>query len=448
MKKERGFVLPVSLCVAAVVLFLGASTAQLSAGDLQVSNHLYYQERARQVADFALESSQAANQDSGGEYSFHGLTGCNSNDVGRVVVYDNRTGTLAPDSGCPVQVPPGHQYWVATGEARDESGRVLSSVRLGALVRFGLPLGASGAQVHYLSANSANEPVAYRAVGQDNLPLSGRLLCATEARTDELPVPNPSDLIKPVTLRAVDSFDGKVRIPQGASPNDIVQVNAPTVLDVDSAGGLFNIPSYSPPLTSNSFGSVTAPGGLSDLPSGSYQELVLPRNAIINLQGTYHFKRLRLDGTASSGTGILSVGASGAAHVFVDNIDRDNNQLELGLRNAQTRAGAFRLNLKPAATELALEVAAGPDGEGGVSLVAPKHRVRVAAHGHRIIRGSFACEALTLAFSNPSNLAGNASFVYDASVDTTRSTDRSRSAGTPPPYEAVEQPMIMNKTDL
>jgi hypothetical protein len=455
MKKQRGFVLPVSLCVAGVVLFLGASTAQMSAGDLQVSNHLYYKERARQVADFALETAQAQNADTNGNYSFDGITGCNGHDIGRVEVFDNRTGTLGSASGCPVQVPVGYQYWIATGEARNDAGHVLGTVRIGALVRFGLPIGAAGAQVRFLSSDSGAESVAFSAVDQDNMPLNDRILCATEARTGELPFPNPSDLIKPVTLRHVDSFSGKVRIPQGTSEDDLVQVFAPTTLTVDSAGGLFNVPNYSPPLTNNAFSSFTAPGGVSDLPPGTYEELVLPRNANLNLHGSYHFKTLRLD-SAGSGTGILGVGSEGAANVYVDRIVSPP-LLELGLRNAQTRSGAFRLNLKPAdstSSPLTVQLAVQASGEGGVSLVAPKHRVRVVAQGNRLLRGSFNCEALTLSFSAPSNLAGQPAFVYDASLDTTRRSDGQYNLRTTLPnppstaYEAVDQPMIMNKTDL
>ena len=449
MKRERGFVLPVSLCVAGVVLFLGASTAQIGAGDLKVSNHLYYQERARQVADFALESAQASNADSNGTYRFNGITGCNAHDAARVVVYDNRQGALPAGSDCPVQVPIGYQYWVATGEARNESGHVLGSMRLGALVRFGLPAGAAGAQVRYLSAGSMTDPVIYRAVDQDNMPLTDRVLCATEATTDEIPVFNPSDLIKPVTLRAVQSFDGKVRIPQGTSQSDLIQVNAPTTVAVDSAGGLFNIPNYSPPLASNVFTSHTAPAGSTALTPGFYEEVILPRNATLNLNGSYHFKKLRLD-SSGSGTGTLSVGSTGAAHVYIDRIESPGT-LELGLRNAQTQANAFRLHVKPAdptSDDLTLQVAAQASGEGGLGLIAPKHRVRVVAGGSRIIRGSFACDSLALSFNTSSNLAAQATFVYDACLDTTRSTAGQRSGGDPPPYEAVEQPMIMSKQDL
>ncbi len=449
MKRERGFVLPVSLCVAGVVLFLGASIAQMGAGDLKVSNHLFYQERARQVADFALEYAQAYSVDSSNTYEFNGLSHCNAQDRARVVVYDNRQGTLPVGSGCPVQVPVGYQYWVATGEARNESGHVLGSLRIGALVRFGLPVGAAGAQVHYLSAGSMTDPVSYCAVDQDNMPLTDRVLCATEATTDEIPVFNPSALIKPVTLRAVESFDGKVRIPQGTSQSDLIQVNAPTTVAVDSAGGLFNIPNYSPPLASNVFTSHTAPAGSSALTPGFYEELVLPRNATLNLNGSYHFKKLRLD-SSGSGTGTLSVGATGAASVFVDRIESPPT-LELGLRNAQTRSNAFRLHVKPAdatSDDLTLQVAAQASGEGGLGLIAPKHRVRVEAGSSRIIRGSFACDSLALSFNSPSNLATNATFVYDASLDTTRNTAGQRSGGDPPPYEAVDQPMIMSKQDL
>ena len=64
MNKRRGYAIPLSLCVAGVTLFLGLSAAQMSAGDLGVSSHHYYQERARQMADYGLERCVVASQQS------------------------------------------------------------------------------------------------------------------------------------------------------------------------------------------------------------------------------------------------------------------------------------------------------------------------------------------------------------------------------------------------
>ena len=80
MRVKRGFAIPVSLCVAGVVLFLGGSIAQLSSGDLQLSNHEYYQERARQVADFGLESGIANLLATNKSYTYQGTSGCNSSE--------------------------------------------------------------------------------------------------------------------------------------------------------------------------------------------------------------------------------------------------------------------------------------------------------------------------------------------------------------------------------
>jgi len=463
MRVQRGFAIPLSLCVAGVVLFLGGSIAQLSAGDLQLSNHEYYQERARQVADFGLESGIAHQIAATTVYTYQGVSGCNSGDSAKVQIYDNTLGDLSPSSGCPVSVPKGFQYWVSTGLAKNDA-RVFATVKVGALVRWGMPLGSAGAQIHYLNSDSSNGKVTYMAVGEDNLELPDKILCATEARNGALPVPNPTALVKPVTFHEVESFKGTMRIPQGADLAEVVQAtlkNPGDTMPFDATGGFFNIPDYSPPTPKHVYSGFEAPMGLTELPPGEYDTVKLPANADLMLKGVYHFKHLILTPTAPGAVGHLAVGEEGPAQVFIDEVVNPG-QLRLGLRNFQTHAAAFRLNLKPTALgdhALELQVSAHSGGQGGVVVVAPKQDLKVIASSERLIRGSFCCETLSLAFDHIyGNSDSQPTFIYDTSADTTRGDSGGnsgdyRSDGISQPAELgvvgnQSQPMIVSKNEL
>lgn len=460
MRVKRGFAIPVSLCVAGVVLFLGGSIAQLSSGDLQLSNHEYYQERARQVADFGLESGIANLLTTNKSYTYQGTSGCNSSDSAEVVIYDNRLGNLSKESGCPVAVPPGFQYWVSTGRASN-GPRTFATVRLGALVRWGMPMGSAGAQIRYLKADSSNGPVTYRAVDHTNAPIPDKVLCATEASNADLPPLNPTGLVKPVTLQEVQSFQGKLRIPQGADFTQVVQADLKTPGDTllhDATGGFFNVPDYSPPVPKKVYSIVPSQSGIHDLLPGQYDVVHLPPDAELKLNGVYHFKQLILEPKTGDAVGRLSVGNVGSAQVFIDQIVNPG-QLALGLRNSQTSAAAFRLNLKPPASPSTLHLRVNASyltGEGGVTVIAPKQLLKVTGAQDRLIRGSFCCETLSLSFQQPGGGPDlPPTFVYDTSADTSRGKEggggKTKELGPDPvttSASSLDQPMLLSKIEL
>ncbi len=469
MRNPRGFAIPVSLCVAGVVLFLGGSIAQLAAGDLQLANHEFYQERARQAADFGLESGIADQLKGNFSYTYQGISGCNSGDSAQVVIYDNQLGTLPSDSGCPVSVPKGFQYWVSTGQAK-EGSRICARVRAGALVRWGMPMGSAGAQVRYLHADSGQGPVRYRAVDRDNHQISEKILCATESSNADLPSPNPAGLVSPVTFNSVEAFEGKMRIPQGADLAQVVQatfVDPKDSLAYDASGGFFNVPNYSPPVSNKVSSDFDAPAGVTNLPPGLYDQVKLPGKAELNLKGVYHFKRLVLEPGNVSSVGRLTVGETGAAHVFIDEIVNPGD-VRLGLINLQAHANVFRLNLKPpsllpgSASTIRLEVNAHAAGTGGVTVIAPKQHLKVFGASDRLIRGSFCCETLSLAFDNNGAADKRPTFIYDTSSDTSRDPDSPKTQfqgvqeadGISPPLNeeytgaSRSQPMILSKVEL
>lgn len=423
MKSKRAFAIPVSLCVAGVVLFLGASVSQLCAGDLQVATHEYYKERALQIADFTLEKGIADFRNGPATYSFNGTTAANGDDRGNLTVYDNRTGTLPVDSGCPVKVPVGFQYWVASGEARHGS-KLLATARLGAMVQWGQPLGSAGAQIRYLAVKpqSFNLRTLFEAVDSSQQVLDDKVICATEARDGTLPAVHEPELVKPVSFHQVLDMHGKVRIPTGVDSNEVVQADLlpNQSLNIDSSGGFFNVPPYSPPTPSRVLGAAEATSSPTLLEPGEYGDVNLAGGTTFRLHGVYHFKNLNL--LAGSGDyPRLENDATGATELFIDKVNAQPG-MKLKLDNPQSTASAFKINLKPAPADtpsLDIEVNAAKDlngNFGGIWLIAPKRTVNVSTQSSSVIRGSFTCTALGLNFGTNANPA----FVYDTTVDTSR----------------------------
>jgi len=132
--KKRGYALPLSLCVAGVTLMLGLSAAQMTNGDLGLANHQYYQERARQAADFGLEYCVSHQVSSGSVIAVPSQSGAHPNDNVTVTMFSHG------QAGSPVEIPEGFEYWVAEGRSAERAGASsLASARIGALVRYGLP---------------------------------------------------------------------------------------------------------------------------------------------------------------------------------------------------------------------------------------------------------------------------------------------------------------------
>ena len=463
MKRKRAFAIPLCLCVAGVVLFLGASTAQLCAGDLQVASHEYYQERARQVADFALESGVGHNVSANGSYLFNSTSQTHRDDVGRLTIFDNTLGGHSQEPGCPVKVPDGFQYWVAQGEARS-GGTVLASVRLGAMVQLGQPEGSAGAQVRYLSVDTHAPPdapdpaVTYIAVDNTGAAVPDKIICSTPTISGTLPSPTPPEQYAPMTFHKVKSFGGVLRLPLGADYDTVVSAalsGDPTgKLNSSPTGGMFNIPNYSPPTPVAVYGTVDALSGNTDLPPGEYAEVRLNSNASVTLRGAYHIHKLVLAGSPDAPPGALVGAETGACDVYLDKIVNPN-ALTLGVYNMQTTADAFRLNIKPPPpgpgekVKLAVQASASRK-VGSISLVAPKHVVDVTGLNDRMIRGSFCCELLSLHFKPGADAQSVPYFVYDTTADRSRNssgrTGGFRAVGDPPSSE--NQPMILSKNPL
>ncbi|MFN8613736.1 MAG: hypothetical protein U0931_39745 [Vulcanimicrobiota bacterium] len=457
MKSKRAFAIPFSLCVAAVVLFLGGSVAQLCAGDLQSATHEYYRERALQVADYGLEMGVAKFQETTQVYYLGSLNSALRDDRVKVVIYDNSTGGLPADSDCPVKVPQGFQYWLATGEARNGS-RLMATARLGALVQWGQPLGSAGAQVRYFSVTpeSFNQRASFIAVNSSQDVIKNKVICSTEAQDGSLPPVRPPELVKPVSFHLVSQLGGKVKIPTGADGTQIVQADMlpGETVDIDPTGGFFNIPAYTPPTPSKVFNLGTGTTTPSLLDPGEYDTINLAQGTGLKLHGVYHFKNLNLLPGANDYP-LLENDTTGQTEVFIDSINVPaNSGLKLKLNNPQDTARSFRLNFKPGppnspALDLEVNAQQGTYNSGGIWVVAPKRKLHVFASGRALIRGSFTCEALGLKFG-PN---GPGKFVYDTTADSSRikgDDSPTRNGGDEifrPPFDGPH-PMILSKTPL
>lgn len=415
MNKRRGYAIPLSLCVAGVTLFLGLSAAQMSAGDLGVSSHQYYQERARQMADYGLERCVVQDIASGTVLNLQSVSGAHPGDSVRVTVFG------PGQVGSPVTVPTGCEYWVAEGKAAQGS-RTLASARVGAMVRFGRPVGSAGAQIRYMAVHAENDdPVTFKVIDRvTNQEVEDEVVCSTEAT--ELPTSGPPMpfLVTPVTLRKVHDFKGKVRIPKAANDSIVSYEIAPDKLvPITQDGGPLNVPEYSPPGGLAYFSSVTV-SDASDLPPGRYGLLKLMPSAVAQLNGVYHIEKLEVvEGDTSPR---MLVKADESAKVFVNSIQQDQRPLEI--QNRQHTAGDFRLTFRQEATPVPPVSDPEPPVllkmiEGGeAAVVAPGRTLRLISDDHRRIQGAFSSEVLRVHF--PAGNGPAPQFVYDISGTTAR----------------------------
>ena len=418
--KKRGYALPLSLCVAGVTLMLGLSAAQMTNGDLAMANHQYYQERARQAADFGLEYCVTHPVQPGVAIPVPSLSGAHPFDS--VTVQSFRHG----DAGCPVEVPQGFEYWVAEGRASERSGgTALTSARVGALVRFGLSAGTSGAQVRSLFFRSS-VPVNLQAYdGVQRIPVLGQSILSSEYTGSgaSFLFPGQSETIQ---LGEIGASGGNVRIPTGADKALVKYTNnLGFELPILQDGGPINVPTYTPPTGLAAMGvKQVASGFIGSLPSGHYDSLEIPASADVSLNGTYQFDELKLAPGVSLGQGgILRVSTGQSAKVFIDKIDLGMGSL--GLTNENTSAQNFRLTLKasrppsgaPPAPIVNFKL---PDG-GGVAVVADGHHLRLVSGPSREIRGAFSANAIECKFLDPSGpFPLPAVFAYDVSASTAR----------------------------
>ncbi|MBS2039735.1 hypothetical protein JST97_32415 [bacterium] len=416
--KKRGYALPLSLCVAGVTLLLGFSAASMTHGDLNTANHQYYQERARQAADFGLEYAVSHSVAPGSTIPLNSLSNPHPHDSVKISIY------LSDTPGSPVQVPAGFEYWVAEGHASESAGGVpLASARIGALVRYGFPTGTAGAQIRSLVSAAGPDPVDF--VVRDGL--SGQTvlnepIIASDYDGGSLPLPFPSDQNHILDLGRVNSFQGNFRLPRNTNQN-VIHQNGSTPISVTQDGGPANTPGFAPPAGLNYAGDRTLPDGYNDiLESGHYATLTIPASATVHLKGTYHFDTLKLsDSTAAGQGGLLQVNPTDSAKVFVDRLRL--GQGSLGLSNLNGAAQNFRFTLQsipPGRSEPVLNFKL-PNG-GAVAMVADGHRLSLEADStSREIRGAFSAAALKLSYppaSSGNNL--NPAFVYDVSATTAR----------------------------
>jgi len=488
--KRKGYAIPLSLCVATVTLLLGLSAAQMSASDLQVASREYYRERAMQVAEYGLQRRLAIaihDDEASTQYTGAWSSSRLSNDRVEVIVYNNRTGSLGTDSGCPVEVPVGFEYWVARGQAR-EGNRSVAEVRLGALVQWGEPVGAGGAQIRQLSVRNFGPsqgpaPVDFAAVeGGSLVPLvrEDEILCSTLAVTrDNVPLPGGSIAdLAPVNLGLVARFSGKVRIPSEAQ-NDVVEsqrflpppppgfppIPGAGEIPIDQTGGRLNIPEYSPPDLPSQTATIPS-GGEANLVSGHYETLSIPDNTTVYLNGgDYHIGDLQLgnDATILNKDNLYS-------QVFVDNFPA-NRPVTVG--NLHPEARAFRLYLKPSneyastehmpASHPAKVLKMTQDG-GRLSVIAPGHRLQLIASSTvdpaslpnppgplgKLVQGSFLCHRLDLDYPMSAlGLPAPARFHYDITASQARrprSLQRLFSNGVEP--RSQFEPMILSRQPL
>ncbi len=423
--KKRGYALPLSLCVAGVTLMLGLSAAQMTNGDLGVANHEYYQERARQAADFGLEYCVSHTVAPGTVLTVPSQSGAHPFDSVTVQMYNHG------EAGSPMDVPEGFEYWVAEGRASERSGGVsLGSARVGALVRYGLSAGTSGALVRSFYVDSP-DPVNFVAMdGLTNQTVLGESIAASEYNgtgsffSFGRPSSGPA-----IDLGQVGAFGGKFRLPSGVNQN-VVHFTSSTPVAIAQDGGPVNVPTFTPPAGLPALGGLALTNSFNGtLPSGHYQWLEVPADATVSLRGTYQFDELRLAPGVSTGQGgTLRVAAPYSAKVFVS--DLQLGQGSLGLSNENGSAQNFRFTLKP------VRGTANPPnlnfklpGGGGVALVADGHPVTLQADASREIRGAFSAAALQVKFPSAGvPFAHNPTFIYDVSASTAR---RARTGGGP-----------------
>ncbi|MBT9584009.1 hypothetical protein IV102_11770 [bacterium] len=391
-----------------MTLFLGLSAAQMSAGDLGVSSHQYYQERARQMADYGLERCVVQDVPSGSLLNLQSVSGAHPDDSVRVTVFG------PGQVGSPVTVPTGCEYWVAEGKAA-QGFRTLASARVGAMVRFGRPVGSAGAQIRYMAVEAENDdPVTFKVIDRvTNQEVEDEVVCSTEAT--ELPTSGPPMpfLVTPVTLRKVQDFKGMVRIPQAAN-NAIVSYDiAPEKLvPITQDGGPLNVPEYSPPGGLAYFSTVTV-SDTTDLPPGRYGMLKLMPSAVAQLNGVYHIEKLEVLGGDSSPR--LLVKALNSAKVFVNSIQQDQRPLEI--QNRQHIAGDFRLTFREEANPLPPVLLKMIEG-GEAAVVAPGRALGLISDDNRRVQGAFSSEVLRVNF--PTGSGPVPQFIYDISGTTAR----------------------------
>lgn len=417
--KKRGYALPLSLCVAGVTLMLGLSAASMTNGDLSLANHQYYQERARQAADFGLEYCVSHSVIPGNTVPVTSKSNPHPHDNVTVQVFH-------PDTpGSPVQVPPGFEYWVAEGHASESKGGApLASARVGAMVRYGLPAGTAGAQIRSLSVQSGKDPVDF--IVRDGL-TGQQVLNESVVSSDydgaNIPLPFPGGGQSYILdLGEVASFQGNFRLPK-ATDQKVVHQNGTTKINFAQDGGPMNTPTFSPPSGLTYINGFTVPDNFTGtLPSGHYGSLTIPPSALVHLKGTYHFDSLKLsDSTPAGQGGLLQVGKDDSAKVYVDKLDLGAGSL--GLSNLHGSAQNFRFTLqatRPGNSEPILNFKL--PGGGGVALFADGHRIALEADGSsREIRGAFSAAALLARF--PAADGGNKLnpvFIYDVSATTAR----------------------------
>jgi hypothetical protein len=425
--KNRGYALPLSLCVAGVTLMLGLCAASMTNGDLSLANHQYYQERARQAADFGLEYCVSHQVPPGSILPVASLSNAHPHDNVTIQVFQTDT------PGAPVNVPPGFEYWVAEGHASEnQSGPPLASARVGAMVRYGLPAGTAGAQIRSLSVQAGNDAVDF--VVRDGLtgqPVANESVVSSDYDGGNAPLPFPGGGQSYILdLGKVASFKGNFRLPKGTDKT-VVHQRGTTPINVSQDGGPTNIPTFSPPAGLTYISAYSVPDNFSGtLPSGHYGQLIIPPSAVVHLKGTYHFESLKLaDSTPAGRGGLLKVDSDSSAKVYIDKIDLGAGSL--GLTNQHGSAQNFRITLQPVRTsnlEPVLNFKL-PEG-GGVSLFAEGHRIALEADSSsREIRGAFAAAALETKYP-PADSGNGASpiFIYDVSATTAR---RSNALGRP-----------------
>ncbi|MBX3172641.1 MAG: hypothetical protein KF760_34900 [Candidatus Eremiobacteraeota bacterium] len=416
--KKRGYALPLSLCVAGVTLMLGLSAAHMTNGDLGLANHQYYQERARQMADYGLEYCVSHTVMAGSVLSLNSLSATHPFDTVTVQAYRFDT------PGAPVAVPKGFEYWVAEGRAGQHQGSApLASARVGALVCYGMPSGSSGAQVRSLYVNSPDAVDFSAWDGLTGQPVSNESVCASDYDGGAAPPLPFGGQTHVLDLGEVASFSGNFRIPRGVS-QDVVHFQPGATVPVSPDGGPINVPTFSPPSGLPFVAGLSLPNDFDGpLPPGHYGSLEISPQANVHLNGTYHFDNLSLSGDTPAGQGgTLRVDSTDSAKVFVSKIHLGPGRL--GLSNAHGSAQNFRFTLQVARPNgsapdplLNFKLSQG----GGVALVADGHRVSLEADANtREIRGAFSARALEVKFPPGLSPFVRPRFVYDVSATTAR----------------------------